>query len=50
MKPRHFVHFSQLTITARMLYTGVLCVLGAGYLAAMVFVFISHAGRDGKPA
>ncbi|MBI5659734.1 MAG: elongation factor-1 alpha [Nitrosomonadales bacterium] len=47
---RHFVHFSQLTITARMLYTGVLCVLGAGYLAAMVFVFISHAGRDGKPA
>ncbi len=46
---RHFVHFSHLTITARMLYTGVLCVLGAGYLAAMVFVFISHAGRDGKP-
>lgn len=49
MNHRHFVHFSQLTITAKMLYTGVLCVLGVGYLAAMVFVFISHAGRDGKP-
>ncbi len=49
MNRRHSVHFSQLTITSKMLFTGVFCVLGVGYLAAMVYVYISHAGRDGKP-
>jgi len=47
---RHFVHFSQMTIASKMFYTGVFCVLGVGYLAAMLYVFMSHAGRDGKPA
>jgi len=46
---RHFVHFSQMTIASKMFYTGVFCVLGVGYLAAMLYVFMSHAGRDGKP-
>ena len=45
----HFAHFSQLTITSKMLFTGVFCVLGIGYLAAMAYVYMSHAGRDGKP-
>lgn len=49
MNRRHFVHFSNMTLTAKMLYTGVFCTLGIGYIAAMVFVFMSHAGRDGKP-
>lgn len=49
MNRRNFVHFSQLTLTSKMLYTGILCVLGVGYLAAMVYVFMSHAGRDGEP-
>lgn len=48
MSRRHFVHFSQMTLTHKMFYTGVFCVLGVGYLAAMVYVYISHAGRDGK--
>ena len=49
MNRRNFVHFSQLTLTSKMLYTGILCVLGVGYLAAMVYVYMSHAGRDGNP-
>ena len=49
MKRRNLVHFSQLNLTSKMLYTGIICVLGAGYLAAMVYVYMSHAGRDGKP-
>ena len=48
MSKRNLVHFSHLNLTSKMLYTGVLCVLGAGYLAAMVYVYLSHAGRDGK--
>jgi len=49
MNKRNLVHFSHLNLTSKMLYTGVLCVLGAGYLAAMVYVYMSHAGRDGNP-
>lgn len=49
MSRRNLVHFSHLNLTSKMLYTGVLCVLGAGYLAAMVYVYMSHAGRDGNP-
>ena len=49
MSRRHFVHFSQMTLTTKMFYTGVFCVLGVGYLAAMVYVYMSHAGRDGNP-
>ena len=47
MSRPYFVHFSHLTLTSKTLYTGVLCVLGVGYLAAMLYVFMSHAGRDG---
>lgn len=48
MNRRHFVHFSHLTLTRKMLFTGALCVLGFGYLAAMAYVWMSHVGRDGK--
>ena len=46
---RHFVHFSQMTIANKMFFSAVFCVLGVGYLSAMLYVFMSHAGRDGKP-
>jgi hypothetical protein len=34
----------------RVLYTGTLVVLATGYLFAMIYIFTSHAGRDGNPA
>jgi hypothetical protein len=34
----------------RVLYTSTLIVLGVGYLFAMIYIFASHAGRDGNPA
>lgn len=46
---RMFFHYSELPLSVRMLYTGALVVLGIGYLFAMIHIFNSHAGRDGKP-
>ena len=48
MSWRFFVHFTHLPLVQKALYTGVLCVLGLGYAFAMLHVFDSHAGRDGK--
>lgn len=42
-------HFKMLPIGMRILYSGTLIVLGTGYLFAMIYIFESHAGRDGKP-
>lgn len=41
------VYFAQLSISRKLLFSAALCVLGSGYLMAMAFVFLSHAGRDG---
>lgn len=49
MSNRHFYHFSALPLSMRMVYTMTLLVLGTGYLFAMLQVFFSHAGLDGKP-
>lgn len=49
MSHRHFYHFSALPMSARTAYTMTLLVLGTGYLFAMLQVFFSHAGLDGKP-
>lgn len=46
---RAFFHFSELPLTLRIVYTGGLMTLGVGYLFAMIFIFISDAGRDGEP-
>jgi len=43
-----WLHFQELPISMRVLYTGVLCVLGLGYCMAIGYVFESHASRDGK--
>jgi len=44
-----FVHFQQLPISMRTLFTGALLVLGLGYLFAMLYIFAAHSGADGKP-
>ncbi len=45
----HCSHFSMLPIGMRVMFTGTLVVLGVGYLFAMIYIFASHAGRDGNP-
>ncbi len=43
------VHFQRLHLSFRVLFTLTLLLLGVGYLFAMIYIFESHAGRDGKP-
>lgn len=43
------VHFSFLPLGQRTLFTGTIIVLSMGYLFAMIYIFESHAGRDGNP-
>jgi len=45
----HCSHFSMLPIGMRVMYSSTLVVLGVGYLFAMIYIFESHAGRDGNP-
>jgi len=47
---RLYLHFQELPPSIRTLYTGTLLVLGCGYIFAMIYVFESHAGRDGNPS
>lgn len=49
MTTQHCVHFQYLPMGLRTLYTATLLVLGTGYLFAMIYIFESHAGRDGNP-
>jgi len=44
-----FFHFSELPLSTRTLFTATLIVLGIGYLFAMIQIYETHAGRDGKP-
>jgi hypothetical protein len=44
-----FFHYKEFPLSMRTLFTATLLVLGLGYLFAMVHVYNSHAGRDGKP-
>ena len=46
---RLFHHYSDLPYSARVLYTGALCVFGLGYLFALVYLYHSHSGKDGNP-
>lgn len=46
---RLYLHFQELPPSMRVLFTGTLLVLGCGYMFAMVYIFESHAGRDGDP-
>lgn len=42
-----YLHFQELPISRRVLYTGTLLVLGMGYLFGLIYVYASDSGRDG---
>lgn len=44
---RHYLHYSELPYSQRVLYTAALMVLGMGYLFALLNVYFSYAGRAG---
>ncbi len=44
-----YLHFQELPISRRVLYTGVLLVLGMGYLFGLLYLYHSDSGRDGIP-
>ncbi len=49
LHPR-YLHFSELPLSLRFLYTAVLCVLGLGYCFALIYLFHTYAGKDGDPS
>ncbi len=49
LHPR-YLHFKELPLSLRFLYTAVLCVLGLGYLFALIYLFHTYAGKDGDPS
>ena len=46
---RLYHHFSELPFSQRVLFTSALCILGLGYLFAIVYLFHSVSGKDGNP-
>jgi len=46
---RLYSHYSELPPSLLILYTAALCILGSGYLFALIYLFHSHSGRDGNP-
>jgi len=44
---RHFLHYSELPYSQRVLYTAALLVLGMGYLFALLNIYFTYAGRGG---
>ena len=47
-KSTYALHFSHLPLSQRMVYTMALLTLGVGYLFAMIQIFVTHTGLDGK--
>ncbi|HEX9811435.1 MAG TPA: hypothetical protein VGA88_05030 [Burkholderiales bacterium] len=45
---RHYLHYSELPYSLRVLYTSALLVLGLAYLFALIYLFHTYAGRDGN--
>jgi hypothetical protein len=43
-----YTHYSELPLSQRVLYTATLLVLGMGYLFALIYLFHTYSGRDGK--
>lgn len=50
-RPVHhlYLHFQELPYSRRVLYTGVLLVLGMGYLFGLLYLYFSDSNRDGVP-
>jgi len=46
---RLYHHFSELPTSLRVLFTAVLCILGAGYLMGVVYLFHTYSSKDGNP-
>lgn len=46
---RYYTHYSELPVSMRILYTAALCILGMGYLFALIYLFHTYSGRDGNP-
>lgn len=46
---RRYLHFSELPTSLRVLYTGVLALMGFGYLFALIYLYHTYSGRDGDP-
>jgi hypothetical protein len=46
---RLYLHFQELPISRRVMYTGVLLVLGLAYMFALLYVYAAHGERDGRP-
>jgi len=44
---RHFLHYSELPYSQRVVYTAALLVLGLGYLFALLNVYFTYAGKAG---
>jgi hypothetical protein len=44
---RHYLHYSELPASQRILYTAALLVLGTGYLFALLNVYFTYAGKAG---
>ena len=44
---RHYLHYSELPYSQRVLYTATLLILGLAYLFALLNVYFSYAGRAG---
>ena len=44
-----YYHYSEQPPSMRVLYTAALCILGMGYLFAMIYLFHTYSGRDGNP-
>jgi hypothetical protein len=44
---RHFLHYSELPYSVRVLYTAALLVLALGYLFALIYLYHTYAGRAG---
>ncbi|MDH3645929.1 MAG: hypothetical protein OER80_04065 [Gammaproteobacteria bacterium] len=45
---RMYLHFQELPLSRRFLYTGTLLVLAAGYAFALLYIYTSHSGHDGN--
>ena len=46
---RLYNHYSELPYSMRLLYTAALCILGMGYLFALIYLFHTYSGKDGNP-
>lgn len=45
---RHFLHYSELPASIRVLYTAAMLILGMGYLFGGIYLFHTYAGKDGN--